>query len=202
MVVASLGTKKYRRCSAGPFPNGSAALCLDARTPHHRYCLHALNRRSSRRLIDFSANGSLARQAEQFRRAAVVVGPYGAGLANIIFCQDGATVVEFVAAQRRNVLLFAGLARVFGFEYWVVLSNASDYSRIEPGDVTDTVGRALEHMSTRPPGLDEPGHRPSGRRSAAGRLTLNSEFLLDGYGKYHKGRVQDKFRMHEKRVGW
>jgi hypothetical protein len=66
---------------------------------------------------------SFAEQAALFRRAAAIVGPHGAALANIIFCQSGTRVVEFL---RKGFLpLYAGYANVFGLPYWPVVDSSS-----------------------------------------------------------------------------
>jgi capsular polysaccharide biosynthesis protein len=65
------------------------------------------------------APGSLAfrDQAALFRHASFVVGPHGAGLSNIVFCEPGTLVYELVPALYRNSC-FAILADLGGLRYW------------------------------------------------------------------------------------
>jgi capsular polysaccharide biosynthesis protein len=59
-----------------------------------------------------------------FRRAELIVGPHGAGLANAVFAPEGARVVELSTARFRNPL-FRRLAAVRGLAY-THLDLASD----------------------------------------------------------------------------
>lgn len=103
------------------------------------------------RTIDFTGSESYLEQAKAFHRAAVVVGPHGAQLANMLFCQKRAAVVEFVSAKRATAsALYAGYASsVFGLDYWVVVANSSNgsYDDLLPEHVTPTVELALEKRS-------------------------------------------------------
>ncbi len=65
------------------------------------------------------APGSLAfaEQAALFRHASFVVGPHGAGLSNIVFCEPGTLVYELVPALYRNSC-FTVLADQGGLRYW------------------------------------------------------------------------------------
>ncbi|KMS94516.1 hypothetical protein BVRB_020630 [Beta vulgaris subsp. vulgaris] len=45
-------------------------------------------------LIDFGPNENLLNTAVKHYNADIVIGPHGAGLSNIIFCPDGATLIE------------------------------------------------------------------------------------------------------------
>lgn len=122
--------------------------------------------------IDFTGTEPYHEQAREFHRAAVVVGPHGAQLANIIFCQKNAAVVEFVAARRTNSALYAGYASsVFGLSYWVVVGNASNgaYDDITPHDVVDVVGLALEHRLHRGHAHGHHQHSASGAGVGATR---------------------------------
>jgi capsular polysaccharide biosynthesis protein len=42
----------------------------------------------------FDASGPFRTHIEQFAAAAVVIAPHGAGLANLVFCAPGTTVIE------------------------------------------------------------------------------------------------------------
>ncbi len=56
-------------------------------------------------------------QVELFRHAKLVVGPHGAGLSNIVFCEPGAFVYELVPALYQNSC-FTLLADLAGLRYW------------------------------------------------------------------------------------
>jgi hypothetical protein len=68
---------------------------------------------------------SLERTAILFQHAAVVVGLHGAGLANAIFCQPGAALLE-IALQEPSHRRYAQLAAANGLEYWV--HTSANYS--------------------------------------------------------------------------
>jgi hypothetical protein len=133
---------------------------------HHAAIAAALDARfAPRRVIDFTGSEPYYEQARAFYGAAVVVGPHGAQLANMVFCQKRAAVIEFVAARRGNSALYAGYASsVFGLDYWTVVGNAADgsYDDITPADVVPVVELALDaaKQKTRP-------HIQHGTRTAA-----------------------------------
>jgi hypothetical protein len=56
---------------------------------------------------------TIREQADCFRRARVVVGPHGAGLTNIAFCQPGTVLYEFVPERYQNPC-FRALALMCG----------------------------------------------------------------------------------------
>jgi capsular polysaccharide biosynthesis protein len=60
---------------------------------------------------------SFTEQVQLFRSASVVVGPHGAGLTNIVFCEPGTTVYELLSASYTNAC-FCNLAMVCHLEYW------------------------------------------------------------------------------------
>lgn len=47
-----------------------------------------------------------------------MVGPHGAGLTNIVFCEPGTIVYEFVPDHYHNIC-FGNLAMTCGLRYWV-----------------------------------------------------------------------------------
>ena len=71
---------------------------------------------------------TVAEQIAIFRKAKCVIGPHGAGLANIVFCQPGTFVYEVVAGNYRNPC-FNRLAQAAGLHYLVDASG--------PGGVHD-----------------------------------------------------------------
>jgi len=152
-----------------------------------------------REIIDAKGAGPLVEQAAQFRRAAIVAGPYGAGLNNMYFCPDHTSIVEFVAANRTNIFVFSAYAHIHGFPYWVVVSPGRDYNGIMPRAVVDTI----EH--SRLCSL----HVPSVDAAYRGVVEYNSDFLRDGYGQFTaynatsgpSGACTDKCSAST-RVGW
>ncbi len=62
--------------------------------------------------IDFSEQASL------FSSASVVVGSHGAGLANLVFCKEGASVVEIFPSKETHSDLFHSLATAARVDYW------------------------------------------------------------------------------------
>jgi capsular polysaccharide biosynthesis protein len=59
----------------------------------------------------------LAEQISLFRGASLVVGPHGADLTNIVFCEPGTIVYELVPAHYTNAS-FCNLALICGLRYW------------------------------------------------------------------------------------
>ena len=62
-------------------------------------------------------------QVELFRSAHIVVGPYGAGMTNIIFCEPGTIVYELVPAHYTNSR-FVNLGMICGLRYWQEAFNS------------------------------------------------------------------------------
>jgi capsular polysaccharide biosynthesis protein len=60
---------------------------------------------------------SLAEQVRLFRDASLIVGPHGAGMTNIVFCEPGTIVYELLSTHYRNAC-FCSLAHVCGLRYW------------------------------------------------------------------------------------
>ena len=59
----------------------------------------------------------VARQIAIFRRAQLVIGPHGAGLSNIMGCEPGTHLYEFVPSHYPNIC-FNRLAQTCGVNYW------------------------------------------------------------------------------------
>ena len=82
-------------------------------------------------------------------RAALVVGPHGAALANTLFCADGTPVVEYHRQHWRkepNSPLYALLSRQLGLVHWAVVDRergAREYAGIRPDEVVATAHAAL-----------------------------------------------------------
>lgn len=60
---------------------------------------------------------SLTEQIALFRSAGIIVGPHGAGLANIVFCEAGTVVYELLSTSYTNAC-FCNLATIAGLRYW------------------------------------------------------------------------------------
>lgn len=60
---------------------------------------------------------TLEEQIRLFQQAELVVGPHGAGLANLVFCRRGARVLELLPEHYVNPV-FNVLAQQSGLEYW------------------------------------------------------------------------------------
>ena len=58
-------------------------------------------------------------QVDLMRETAVLVGPHGAGLTNMIFCPDGADIVEIADPDYPNPNFYA-LASAMGHRYWLL----------------------------------------------------------------------------------
>ena len=58
-----------------------------------------------------------------FHRAAVVIGPHGAGLANILFCQPGAVIVEVQCKGYWSRPCFRDMAFKLGLRYYATVSS-------------------------------------------------------------------------------
>ena len=88
---------------------------------------------------------SVAEQIAAFRAARLVIGPHGAGMSNIVFCQSGSFVYEMLPRDYPNAA-FNRLAQAAGVNYWA--------------DLFEGVGGGM-----RTSGL---AHRPRRCRGAAG----------------------------------
>ena len=60
---------------------------------------------------------TLTEQIRVFREASLVVGPHGAGLTNIVFCEPGTIVYELVPDHYPNIC-FGNLALICQLRYW------------------------------------------------------------------------------------
>lgn len=60
-----------------------------------------------------------------FSEAEIVCGPHGAGLANVVFCQPGATLLELMPSNHVFPFYYSA-ARAGGLDYWALLGQAED----------------------------------------------------------------------------
>jgi hypothetical protein len=61
---------------------------------------------------------SFVKQVQVFRGAGIVVGPHGAGMTNIVFCEPGTIVYELVPTHYINAC-FCNLAHICHLRYWM-----------------------------------------------------------------------------------
>lgn len=77
---------------------------------------------------------SIEQQIAIFASAKAIIGPHGAGLTNIIFCEPGATLYEIMMARKLNPC-YANLAHSVGMRYWAeAFRHDSGYSIQEKKD--------------------------------------------------------------------
>ena len=68
----------------------------------------------------------LADQIDLFRSTRVVIGPHGAGLSNVVFCQQGTLLYELLPARYTNAC-FNRLARACELDYWADIFAAEEH---------------------------------------------------------------------------
>ena len=73
---------------------------------------------------------SFAEQVRLIGETRVLVAPHGAGLTNMVFCQEGAHVVEIAAPSYPNPNFYA-LACAMGLNYWLVPATFASPSEID-----------------------------------------------------------------------
>lgn len=94
--------------------------------------------------------GPLSEDATAFRAARVVVGVHGAGLANIVFCSDDASIVEIGYTIGMPVPeIYFDQARFLGLRYWAVVGRGSYQGQVtvEIRTLSDTVIRAVSGIA-------------------------------------------------------
>lgn len=94
-------------------------------------------------------NASLSEHIAMFNRAAVVVGPHGAGFSNLIFCREGTAVIEIGYDSSDTLQLdemYFQLSLGLHLRYWLVLGQGSYTGSIEASEdkVISIIHGALE----------------------------------------------------------
>lgn len=92
----------------------------------------------------------LAEQIALFRGANLVVGPHGAGLTNIVFCEPGTIVYELLPTHFRNAC-FCNLATIAGLPYWAdaFTSEGEGLPNLRPWESdTRLVAQRLDEIET------------------------------------------------------
>ena len=89
------------------------------------------------KLHEFKASGDFDIDLSIMKRARLVMGPHGGAFANILFCQPGTKVVEFLPIYElinhphtcgRN---YWGIAQAAGLEYWTFSPEEFDFDKNE-----------------------------------------------------------------------
>src|SRR5262249_42925515 len=73
---------------------------------------------------------SFIEQAKLFYTSDVIVGEHGAGLANLVFCREGATVIEIFSAFWMYPCFYA-LARSAGLKYHFLVAGSEHVCPLE-----------------------------------------------------------------------
>ena len=85
-----------------------------------------------------------------FSRAVLIVGPHGAGLANIMFAIPGTAIVEALCHEPHTNICFAVLASQLGMRYHGILSRETacqDMVHVDVDDVLRAARAMLAHQS-------------------------------------------------------
>lgn len=94
----------------------------------------------------------LSSHIAMFNRAAIVIGPHGAGFSNLIFCREGTAVIElgFDSAEGMQLdEMYFQLSLGLHLRYWLVMGKGSYLDRIDVDtiDVLTVVHEALSGAS-------------------------------------------------------
>jgi hypothetical protein len=87
--------------------------------------------------------GSVLRNAQLFDKAELVIGPHGAGLANIAFCSPGTVVLE-IATKNFWLPLFSALAEAAKLTHYVLFLDTK--STEDSGDGNDAIDQIREFL--------------------------------------------------------
>ena len=97
------------------------------------------------RVKRFNGREPLEELQRQFANAKIVIGPHGAGLVNIVFCQEETPVVEFFTRDVfRPWQMFGGHSILL--PWWPIMVDSFD-SRSQILAAVSVVEKALEHLS-------------------------------------------------------
>jgi len=77
---------------------------------------------------------SLAGQIALFRQAEAIVAPHGAGLTNLVFCEPGTLVVEFIAVGYGSEL-YAKIGQARQLNYHLLQCSPQDPARIHASEI-------------------------------------------------------------------
>jgi capsular polysaccharide biosynthesis protein len=121
-IIARAAIATFRRLSeAVPWGRGAAAEIYVARTDarnrvavNEAELIDLLERQGVRIVVPGAL--SVAEQIAAFRAARLVIGPHGAGMSSIVFCQSGSFIYEMLPRHYPNVA-FNRLAQAAGLNY-------------------------------------------------------------------------------------
>jgi hypothetical protein len=82
----------------------------------------------------FTGNSNLETAVAQFRDANIVIGEYGAGLANILFCHPGSIVIEIRGPAERNAREYYLLCRSLSIKHFLIAGNKRNLSKYGLGN--------------------------------------------------------------------
>ena len=169
-MVSRAAMATFRRLSeAVPWTYGAAEEIYVARTDAHNRVaeneaelIELLERQGVRIVVPGAL--SVAEQIAAFRAARLVIGPHGAGLSNIVFCQSGSFVYELLPRHYPNAV-FNRLAQSADLNYWADLFDGSGRAMRTraPGASTSTSSRRDWMRS----GRGSPARRGRNRRSSS-----------------------------------
>jgi hypothetical protein len=81
-------------------------------------------------------------QVTLFQSAEAVVGPHGAGLANLVFCSKSAVVIEFIA-PRYPFTFYPEISRQLGLRHHLISCSATAPGAVDSSDLIIDVGNLL-----------------------------------------------------------
>jgi capsular polysaccharide biosynthesis protein len=85
-------------------------------------------------------------QVRLFQSAKYIVAPHGAGLANLVFCQPGASVVEILPSEQTNLCYWL-LSQQVSLKYYYVLGSLTGPPawdiEVDPDKLQSTLNLAL-----------------------------------------------------------
>lgn len=93
----------------------------------------------------FDASGPLSTHIDQFRKARVVIAPHGAGLANVVFCSPGTTVIElgFDSTKYMDMdNMYFKVANGLELDYWMIMAHG-DYKSPMTVDISEVIDLLL-----------------------------------------------------------
>eukprot|EP00041_Stephanoeca_diplocostata_P021950 m.519741 g.519741 ORF g.519741 m.519741 type:complete len:589 (+) comp21948_c0_seq11:166-1932(+) len=107
------------------------------------------------KLVEFKFDGSQDRSLLRMRRALMVFGVHGGGMANGVLCRPGTAYVEIMPIRlmekmkgRTSKYCYYGLAQAAGLEYWTVEPKRYDWGAgdidPDPRDVLDILELTLQ----------------------------------------------------------
>lgn len=81
----------------------------------------------------FDASGGLPSHVNAFNTADIVIGPHGAGFANLVFCRPGTKVVEIGYNSGANALppMFYQMSRALKLDYRLLIANGTKSSELD-----------------------------------------------------------------------